>query len=69
MTTEPSPQGLSPERPAPAGGLPAPPGDSWTSQDLQILSTEHWSLLATRALTWNESFARARCFCRCCRAR
>jgi hypothetical protein len=23
---------------------------------LQILSTEHWSLLATRSLSWNESF-------------
>jgi hypothetical protein len=26
---------------------------------LQILSTEHWSLLATRSLAWNEVFARA----------
>jgi hypothetical protein len=26
---------------------------------LQILSTEHWSLLASRGLAWNESFARA----------
>jgi hypothetical protein len=26
---------------------------------LQILSTEHWSLLASRSLAWNESFARA----------
>jgi hypothetical protein len=26
---------------------------------LQILSTEHWSLLATRSLAWNESFSRA----------
>jgi hypothetical protein len=29
---------------------------------LQILSTEHWSLLATRSLIWNESFARAGLF-------
>lgn len=29
---------------------------------MQILSTEHWSLLATRSLTWNESFARAQMF-------
>jgi hypothetical protein len=26
---------------------------------LQILSTEHWSLLASRNLAWNESFTRA----------
>ena len=26
---------------------------------LQILATEHWSLLATRSLAWNEVFARA----------
>ncbi len=26
---------------------------------LQILSTEHWSLLASRSLAWNESFSRA----------
>ncbi len=43
------------ERPAPAE--PASP-----SVRLQILSTEHWSLLATRSLTWNESFARAQMF-------
>jgi hypothetical protein len=29
---------------------------------VQILSTEHWSLLATRSQTWNESFARAQMF-------
>ncbi len=26
---------------------------------MQILTTEHWSLLATRSLNWNESFARS----------
>ena len=26
---------------------------------LQILSTEHWSLLASRSLAWNETFSRA----------
>ena len=25
---------------------------------IQILATEHWSLLATRTLSWNESFSR-----------
>lgn len=29
---------------------------------LQILSTEHWSLLASRSLAWNEIFARAGMF-------
>src|ERR1700716_2922310 len=29
---------------------------------LQILSTEHWSLLASRSLAWNESFSRAGVF-------
>jgi hypothetical protein len=29
---------------------------------LQILSTEHWSLLASRALAWNESFSRSGMF-------
>jgi hypothetical protein len=29
---------------------------------LQILTTEHWSLLSTRALSWDEAFARAGMF-------
>ena len=29
---------------------------------LQILATEHWSLLATRSMTWNEIFTRASMF-------
>lgn len=29
---------------------------------LQILAAEHWSLLATRSLTWTESFSRAQMF-------
>lgn len=29
---------------------------------LQMLSTEHWSLLATRSMSWNESFSRAGMF-------
>jgi hypothetical protein len=28
----------------------------------QILATEHWSLLATRSMTWNEVFSRASMF-------
>jgi hypothetical protein len=38
-----------------AGGIPP-------SMRLQILSTEHWSLLASRSLAWNESFSRASMF-------
>ena len=40
---------------APSTGLDDP-------RTLQILSTEHWSLLATRSLIWTESFARAGLF-------
>ena len=29
---------------------------------LQILTTEHWSLLATRSMSWNEAFSRASMF-------
>jgi hypothetical protein len=46
--------------PADSSGSPAegiPP-----SMRLQILSTEHWSLLATRSLAWNETFSRAGMF-------
>jgi hypothetical protein len=32
------------------------------SQRIAILSTEHWSLLATRSLSWSESFSRANMF-------
>lgn len=35
------------------------PGDATDAMRLQILSTEHWSLLATRSMAWNEVFARA----------
>lgn len=48
-----------PPEPAP---VPAPqPGREPTPVQirLQILSTEHWSLLASRSLAWNESFSRA----------
>lgn len=32
------------------------------SQRIQILATEHWNLLATRSLSWGESFSRAGMF-------
>src|SRR6195256_454928 len=52
------------------GNEPAPPplGDAGPTTEsspamrLQILSTEHWSLLASRSLAWNESFSRAGMF-------
>jgi hypothetical protein len=37
-------------------------GEASPSMRLQILSTEHWSLLASRSLAWNESFSRAGMF-------
>jgi hypothetical protein len=56
-----------------SSGLPAEPGPTPATGDhaasptpvqlrLQILSTEHWSLLASRSLAWNESFTRAGMF-------
>ena len=55
--------------PGPMGAEPAPPGigdagtdRSRTALQLQVLSTEHWGLLATRSLAWNESFTRAGMF-------
>ena len=47
----------------PPAGTPTPAGGSTPVQiRLQILSTEHWSLLASRSLAWNESFTRASMF-------
>jgi hypothetical protein len=42
-----------------AGGSSSPLDDP---RALQILSTEHWSLLATRSLSYNETFTRASMF-------
>ena len=45
--------------PAPAG----PPGpDLDDPRAPQLLATEHWSLLATRSLTWSEAFSRTSMF-------
>ncbi|HET8785332.1 MAG TPA: MoaD/ThiS family protein, partial [Candidatus Limnocylindrales bacterium] len=45
-------------------GWPAPGGDGPLDDPraLQILSTEHWSLLTARSLVYNESFARGGMF-------
>ena len=39
-----------------------PPRDPGVSEKLQILSTEHWSLIAARALTYQESLGRVSMF-------
>jgi len=58
MTLERSGQGL-PAEPQPPGAIQQPSEEITPALRLQILSTEHWSLLATRSLAWNEVFARA----------
>jgi hypothetical protein len=47
----------------PSAGTAIPSaGQTPVQTRLQILSTEHWSLLASRSLAWNESFTRASMF-------
>src|SRR3989440_2621336 len=48
--------------PAPRLGDAEPTAGASPAMRLQILSTEHWSLLASRSLAWNESFSRAGMF-------
>ena len=52
------------DEPAPAPRMSGVPTTEPISpaMRLQILSTEHWSLLASRSLAWNESFSRAGMF-------
>lgn len=59
---EPAPPPASPGRAN--GNDPSGPldGDLADPRALQILSTEHWSLLATRSMSWNESFSRTGLF-------
>jgi hypothetical protein len=64
MTEERLPMPSHPE-PGARGGEPRHADPDRPLDDpraLQILSTEHWSLLATRSLSWSESFARAGLF-------
>ena len=51
-----------PPTPAPGGGNADAADGVTPAMRLQILSTEHWSLLASRSLAWNESFSRAGMF-------
>jgi hypothetical protein len=64
---------MSFERPIAGSGMGAEPAvptpheveattSATPSMRLQILSTEHWSLLASRSMAWNESFARGGMF-------
>jgi hypothetical protein len=56
------------ERPAPNSPSSATDGGSVAETDAdisrraQLLATEHWSLLATRSLSWNEAFSRTGMF-------
>ena len=58
MTFERSPGPPAEPAPTPQSGREPTP----VQIRLQILSTEHWSLLASRSLAWNESFSRAGMF-------
>jgi len=61
---------MSFERAAGPGPEPTPPPPPGAAADdevtaamrLQILSNEHWSLLASRSMAWNESFSRTGMF-------
>jgi hypothetical protein len=55
------------ETPTPTSGAEAPtpskPGDpDPIGRRAQFLTTEHWGLLATRSMSWNEAFARTSMF-------
>ena len=60
MTLERMPGPMAPEPAPPAIGDGS--GGSPVALRLQVLANEHWGLLATRSLVWNESFTRAGMF-------
>jgi hypothetical protein len=51
-----------PSGPSPGSEAGQHPDAAARALRVQMLATEHWSLLATRSLSWNESFARAGMF-------
>ena len=51
-----------PEGPPSVGPVSTDASAAARAVRVQMLATEHWSLLATRSLSWNESFARAGMF-------
>ena len=60
MTIERAAAAMGGEHLPPTGMRSGAPDDGVTpATRLQILSAEHWSLLASRSLAWNEVFARA----------
>jgi hypothetical protein len=60
VSIERMPEGAAPH--VPAGGPGADPSAVSASVRLQMLATEHWSLLATRSMGYQESFSRAGMF-------
>lgn len=58
MTIESRAVGAEASQPGPASG----PEAAASARYVQLLTTEHWSLLATRSMSWNESFARTSMF-------
>jgi hypothetical protein len=61
MTSEmPGASGIDIPSTGPAPADPSKPLDS--ARAAQFLATEHWSLLATRSMSWNESFSRSSMF-------
>lgn len=61
MTMERMPEGVPPAATGASDG-PAASDAARRAVRVQMLATEHWSLLATRSLSWNEAFARASMF-------
>jgi hypothetical protein len=63
MSVDRMPEGLPPASALP-GGADATAADAAARRAIrvQMLATEHWSLLATRSLSWNEAFSRATMF-------
>ncbi|HET8785034.1 MAG TPA: hypothetical protein VFM38_05320 [Candidatus Limnocylindrales bacterium] len=43
-------------------GFPTPTNAEDQARRTQLLTTEHWSLLATRSMSWNEAFSRTATF-------
>jgi hypothetical protein len=62
MGTERMPEGPPPAATVPTAHDPAALEAARRALRVQMLATEHWSLLATRSLSWNEAFARASMF-------
>ena len=46
----------------PAAAVPSASEQAELARRAQLLSTEHWSLLATRSMSWNEAFSRTGMF-------